>query len=211
MDAHTLTLDISEIKDHVSDLAEEDVGGSELFFYAVSHHQGTDFRKLTAISPVRITVNEAHCLARLDEARSAFEDREIVSIANELCIVVVDDGAADQVGSGRKVDHCRSCRRPLAAVAASAPVASTDGLVDGIRVVRHCEVSMPVLWLEALLTTITFGPKFLHIAEDLVALVRIEGRFALVLDGLHPVRGLGGRRRQGEEKKGLHRRSDKRV
>jgi hypothetical protein len=81
---------------------------------------------------IRTGIDESNSL----EGRSSLQDRETTRVADELCHVVEDDGLADEVCSGRNVDHgCGIGGR--VAHAGTATVAIGNGTVDCVGIIGN--------------------------------------------------------------------------
>lgn len=113
---------------------------------------------------------------RIDHAHTfkvcrSLENRHVQWITNELCVVVLDEGFADDVGTGGEIDERRSRCRRVAALATA--IASSDDLVDNIGVISDA---------------IALCTHLLDIAENLVRVWGwVEWCFALSLDSFKPV------------------------
>jgi hypothetical protein len=105
----------SQVKNHVPNLAVENVGG------AIS---------LVSSVLIRVCVNQA----KADKVRSGLEGWKAVRVANELGEVVVNDRRGNQIGSSREVDNSRSGSRGLAA-AGSTPTTRANGRIDSSGIV----------------------------------------------------------------------------
>jgi hypothetical protein len=81
---------------------------------------------------IRTGIDESNSL----ESRSSLQDRETTRVSDELCHVVEDDGLADEVCSGRDVDHgCGISGR--VAHAGTATVAVGNGTVDCVGIIGN--------------------------------------------------------------------------
>ncbi|SPQ23429.1 8bdce749-e62e-4af3-8c1f-5a9c97833852 [Thermothielavioides terrestris] len=145
---------VRDVDDEVGHLAPEHVGGAPC----------EAARRL-----VRVAVEEPAAV----EVGGSLEHRQAAGVADQLRVVVVDDGRRDHVRARREVHERR--RLAAAGAARAAAVAVADGQVDGRRVVRNA---------------IALGAVVLDVAVDLVARV-CEGAHALMADLFEPEVGAG--------------------
>lgn len=118
-------LDVSGVEYDVPYLAEEDIGASELEIASIG---------------VSISLDQAQGAGA--EVGRPFDHGHVGGIPNELCVVVVYDGARDLVCSSWQVYHCWSdCRANTWRVTA-APIAILNGTINGSCVVRDYEVAL---------------------------------------------------------------------
>ncbi|CAG9998128.1 unnamed protein product [Clonostachys byssicola] len=116
---------------------------------------------------VRVCVNDSHAL----EVGTGLEGGDIREITNHVSVVVGNDGLGDNVGTRGEVDESGSGGAGVAAKTASV-VASSDGSVDGISVIRG---------------TITLGTEVFDVTEDgVVTATGAEGNGASALNAREP-------------------------
>lgn len=107
-----------------------------------------------AIVLVRVCINDSHA----GESGRGLDDGQAGGIANQLGVVVLLDGSADNVGTGREVDEGRGDGRGLAVLATTATIG--DGSVDGGSIIGRA---------------VTSGTIILDVAENGVGAVGLEG------------------------------------
>lgn len=117
MNGKGIPRDASRIENQIANLAKEDVGANEIEITIV--HVGVAFE-------------EAH--VRRSKVGCSLDDGHIIGVANELSVVVVDDGASNKIGPGWEVDHGGRLGASDALVA-DTTVSNADRGVDGIRVI----------------------------------------------------------------------------
>ena len=115
---------------------------------------------------IGVGIDQAHTF----EVGSGLQDRHVQWVTDELGVVVLNDGLADDVGTGREVDESGGSGCGVAALTTT--VAVSDNLVNDFGIVSN---------------TIALGSQLLDVTEDLVGLwVGVESSLALTLDTLHP-------------------------
>ena len=120
---------------------------------------------VAAVIVVGVRVDDCHAL----EAGRRLKCWRCNGIADELSVVVLDNGLADDIGARREVNESRNDCRGVTALATT--VAIRDGSVDCFGIVGR---------------TVSFGTIVLDVAENL-KVARAKSDTALSLDAGKPV------------------------
>lgn len=107
-----------------------------------------------AIVVVRVGINDGHA----GEGGRGLDDGQAGGVANQLSIIILLDGSADNVGTGREVDEGRGDGGRLAVRTATTAIG--DGSIDGGSIISR---------------TVTSSTVILDVTENGVGTVALEG------------------------------------
>lgn len=130
---------------------------------------------------ILIAVDEA----KADEARGSFEDGHAIRVANDLRVVVVDDGCGDNVSAGREVDNGRRDGR-CGPASWSETATTADGCIDGCSIVGNTVTCILLEEGRCQSSLHTLGSVVFDVTEDLIACIAVERCYASMSNGLHP-------------------------